>query len=903
MHIILSLWFDRGSYPDALHQNEATIGKVVIGFQGLIGILETNLGLTTPKASENIRIAEWQQVLSRLDTGSLPYSKSFKTDSWNTARELLRRRDGLIISGWDPNVHINGGKWIETLAKVERANVDKTPGFSDRVRTVMKVLQEETISLPIEKISIVDEDIELWEPWAIKLIDLLKDTGVEVEHYDNYMLEEKPQSDLSLLRAILFEKHPPKEAIGDRSILFIHAEQEIVAADFLASFLQQRNNERTVIIKGDGSLLLDEVLHRQGVAALGVDEHSKWRAVLQVLPLTIDTYWEPLRVERMLELLTIPTSPVPGKIRHRLAQAMSEFPGIGGEKWKEALQAGIESYKEEWRNEGIDEKEYTNRLKKLEKRINLWIDHDYYDPLEGMPVKKLIEICHHVAEWARSLYHTNDDVMYMEAAKVADELIEGVMSLGVEKVSSLQIARILDSIIGAGTTLTSYKEEAANWAVVQHPGQIWDEADTIIWWGFHHHDVGATTRTWTKKERSWLIEQGIELPKEEIYRKREALAWHRAIKFAKKRLIFIAPTKAKGEEVAVHPLWDEVRYAIANEYTTVNKLMFDATVLRKEENVNLFSNHTLVRTEKTIQSLPEPKVHWYVPENTIQLREKESATSLESLIGCPLQWTFKYVASIRPGNIISLPHESIMLGNLGHAILESLIVEKPTWEQSELTVRIDQLFDDLTPKLAAPLLEPQNRIKANQTKMNLQKSLQRFFRVLQELNITIEATEIEMAKKWDDHVQFQSRLDLVLKTSTGNKMLIDAKWSNNANRYRERLEKLSVQLALYHWLLVDDEDKEFPVAYFMLRSGEFFSNEHEDLPPEFHVDGPSLKEAYETIRTAVADVLEKMQEGTVVASGVLKKLEMTDETFTAVIDPPCDFCEYKRLCQERSVVK
>ena len=46
MHIILGYELDTGSYPDALGNDEARQGVVVLGPAGLVGVLETRLGLT-----------------------------------------------------------------------------------------------------------------------------------------------------------------------------------------------------------------------------------------------------------------------------------------------------------------------------------------------------------------------------------------------------------------------------------------------------------------------------------------------------------------------------------------------------------------------------------------------------------------------------------------------------------------------------------------------------------------------------------------------------------------------------------------------------------------------------------------------------------------------------------------
>ncbi|QGG48009.1 hypothetical protein [Heliorestis convoluta] len=457
MHIILGHWLDSVAYPDALGYRDASVGTFVTGFKGFIGVLETQLGLTSPKVSENLRIAEWQALIRQHDTGNMPFSKSFETDSWNTAKELLRRRDELVLAGWDPTIHVGGGIWIDTLAQLERANKDGKKGFPDRVRALLATLQKED-HLPIDRITIVDKDETLWDPWSISLINEVKRLGVKVLKEDvlKEKEEEKPLSDLSLLQKILAGEAPTGEARGDGSLLLIRSEQEWDGADFLTSWLQEKGSEKTILIKGNGSLFLDEYLHRRGLPAPGVDGLSKWRSVLQVLPLTIDTYWKPLRIERVMELLTIPSSPVPGRIRYKLARVLADTPGIGGPQWVQALEDGTKEYEELWLSQELEPSEIQKRRKSLDEKLTLWINHDYYDVHEGIPLEKLIQICQKVSQWAMNQSLFTNESIYHHVMEYAKEVIEGVKTLGENSVSRLQVTRILDSVMGEGSRLSDY---------------------------------------------------------------------------------------------------------------------------------------------------------------------------------------------------------------------------------------------------------------------------------------------------------------------------------------------------------------------------------------------------------------------------------------------------------------
>lgn len=900
MKIILGFWLDSASYPDALRGQEASAGTVVTGFNGLLGILETQLGLTIPKQSENLRIAEWQELLRKHDNGTRLFSQSYQTDSWNTAKELLRRRDELVLAGWDPTKHTGGSKWLELLGELEQSNQNRTWGLSDRVRALLAKL-DETVQVHIETITIVDEDETLWDPWCMQLIEKLKRHGVElVKAPVEKENQEEQATDLSLLKNVLAGESLSQEAKGDGSLLLVRSEQEWDAADFLTSWLQEHGTEQTVIIKDEGSLLLDELLHRRGVAGAGAEGASKWRAVLQVLPLTIDTYWNPIRVERMMELVTIPTSPIPGRIRYRLATALANHPGIGGPVWTEAIEQGLRHYEEAWVEEGLDDQEKKKRRKKLEEKLDLWVRHEYYDPNEGIPLETFVHICQKVSQWAASNYQRTHDPIFAQAIKHAQEVLDGVRTLGVTSVTQLQVGRIMDSVLGEGAKLSHYGEEAAKWQVVNHPGQIWGQADTILWWGFLKNRSGPSIRTWTSKERVWLKKQGVFLTEEDVRRRREAASWQRAIRFANRKLILFAPAKVKGEEIPIHPLWDEIRYAVVKDHHTEKKITLDPVEFRKQPSVSLFEEQ-FERVGLNKRNIPEPIRTWQVPEKVVLPREEESATSFESLIGCPVKWTFRYAAKVKPASALSIPHESLMLGNLGHVILEHLITEKSSWSEQEVQLKAGELFDELMPKLAAPLLEPKNSILRNETRRHLQTSLQQFFKVLDQAGVQIQHTELDLQKPWSEGVEFKGRLDLVGETRTGKKILFDAKWSRKPSNYKERLEKVSIQLTLYHWLLSDHEDEELPVAYFMLRSGHFYSLPHEDFPEDYHVPGPSLLENHGKVRKSVEDVWVQLQQGAIIAPGVPSSDAEEAGSFASIIDPPCMFCEYQNLCGVRRV--
>lgn len=897
MEIILGYWLDSTKYPDELTGETASIGKVITGFHGLVNILEIQLGQNFPVTAESTRIAEWQATITQLDNGQKPYSKSFQTDSWNTAHELKNRRDELVLAGWNPEIHHGGGKWIEALAEIERANVEKSKGFADRVRTLFDLLKQQHLPLSIQKISIVDEDESLWDNWAIELVELLKQNGVPFEKLSLQMpdIPTQPMTDLQKIKAALYDSSQDVsnyELAMDGSFIIVQSEQEWDAADYLISWLQQHPHEKTVLINNANNLLLTELFHRRGLPTSEVNEYSKWRSVLQVLPLTIETYWKPIRVDRMMELLTLPASPIPKKLCNKLAKVLSEEPGIGGEKWNEAIESATKELEEQWIEEGLDTRKLNKRKADLQEKIDLWITHDYYDPIEGIPCDILETICRKVGSWAFARNNFQPNSIFAQAYTYANELINGLKALNVEKINQLQLANILDSILGDGANLDGYKEESTDWTTVQQPGSVWGEVNSLLWWGFVQN-TSPNLKKWSDAELQFLQSHDIHFTSPEQVRRRESISWHHALRFAKEKVILFVPSKICGSDVKAHPFLDEIRFALSKMQTEERQLTVDPAVLRKEEIVHI-ADSKFSRVPLTNKEIPGPIRQWKIPQQKVELREKESATSFESILSCPLQWTLKYGANIRPGNMLSLPNESIMLGNLGHAILEQLINDQAFSSGVDIGQLTGELFDEFVPKMAAMLLLAENQSLLRKVRRDLQKSMIQFEKFLENSGITITETEEVYTKEWHDGVQFEGRLDLVGRTKSGRTVLFDAKWSRRPSNYKVRLQDGSIQLALYHWLLSTSDEDFIPVAYFMLSSGDFFTVEDDEIPEQYHVDSFPMQDTLQTVQNELTNVTAALTNGIAEATGI-----EVDGIEEPIFKPVCSFCEYQDLCGVR----
>ncbi len=185
MNIILGHELDTGSYPDALGDKEATQGNIVVGPAGLIGILETRLGLSKARPHEAVRIGHYLKIMREVDDDARFYSRSLKADAWSTAKTVLGWRDELKISGWNGQTPVGVSERLTTIGELEkRFQNDLIEGMSDRVQALLAALNPSD-KLDIEKIQIV-ESRKSW-PRCWKLVfDSLDKCNVQVLFFTFY---------------------------------------------------------------------------------------------------------------------------------------------------------------------------------------------------------------------------------------------------------------------------------------------------------------------------------------------------------------------------------------------------------------------------------------------------------------------------------------------------------------------------------------------------------------------------------------------------------------------------------------------------------------------------------------------------------------------------------------------
>jgi len=906
MDIVIGYDFDTGAYPDALSKQgtpaaqDAASGKAVLGPAGLLSVLETRLGLRGPKKHPAVRVGQYLDSLKAADDGNRFYSMSFATDAWSTARELLTWRDQLVMAGWDKTVIPDAPRRLADLSAVEAEAANRlSPGWGERLRAVCERLRNAPTG--IDRVFISEPEKYWPQPWQ-KLFLSMAAANIDCTFAGtpfSGIPSVQAAGDLGRLQECLGRGTRDSQPLaGDGSLMLVVGQTEADAAEALAEWLasDEASNTEVVLMKSMGSRLLDESLHRMGLPRLGTDSRSRWRAALQMLLLAIENAWNPVNPHLLLEILTLPYSPVPKRAGWYFVQSLKDRPGIGGASWQEARAQAVADEQKRLEKEGLPPKKAARKLKDFKENLDFWLDRKRFDPDEGIPIEAALKICARVARLATVKGGHEGNPFLLQAMDQAMEMEEAIKASNLERITRPQLNRMVDEVFQFSGTAPGSEPEVSPWHTVKTPGQVWGPADTIIWWGFVDSPGCHTPHTWTLSEKKALAAAGVYIEEPKEKRLREAMLWQRPVMMAQKRLLLVTHRSEAAEATSRHPLWEEIKQAVLPGAADEQRVMLDAGMLRSRSEIPFGAareTRVVKRIKKAPLDLPAPVSAWAIPPNEVVFRDAESASSLEKLVNCPLAWVLTYHAGIRKGALLSLPQDLRLAGILAHAVAEKLLNETAHLEPSETRAKAQAIYDQLLPQIAAEWLQPGLAVERQRYRDNIADAASALVRLLYDSSLKVDGTEKSFSRV-DDRmgIRVNGILDLVVKNPAGATIVMDLKWAMTSKHRREEIRNGdATQLATYAWLLGDNDAAPPTAGYYMLVQKELLALDVSHFPGQSATDGPSLTAVWDSIVANSTNNMKVLQSGVARAPGV--------EADSKGGSKACRFCEYGMLCGVR----
>lgn len=814
----------------------------------LLDWIEGQLGMNGPKAPWTDRVIVYHQALRRATNAV--FAQSFQADPWATASHLLKRRDALLLAGWDPSQR-TAVRIVDDLACLEP--IVEPPGVPDRIQACLEALAT-GLRLPDHGV-VIDEIIEEWPPlWQ----RLLRELSVEVIPRP----EIRGRGALRVIQTNLVDNEED-EATVDPSLTAIQASSRHAAVGLVSRLLRER--KATVCTPDPGlGLMLDAALHADGQPTVGALRESRGQPVHQVLPLVMELLWEPVNPYVLLDLLLLPVGPLRA-YAYKLTRALEEQPGYGSDAWNNAIEA-IRADDEEGK--------HTQRLKK-------WLEHERIAVGETVPTSLVEARCGLVAQWAagraqhEGKRNAPDEILIAalrSAASQARALGNLVLQLGAT-ISEAQLKRLLDEVRGQARIDIPHETQANGSGIVASLADVPD-TDLLIWLA-----PNATQRPghgFTPREVRQLADQGILL---DVGDRRSAEI--KGLARAEGLLVVEVP-----DEKPKDPLWLQIHGALLISGRRGDALPHLEDILR--ELIPTRSVHPV--------NFPMERVAWDKAA-PVPLPEHTSASALEDQLSCPLRWTLRHALNLRYGAISSIPEDFRLKGLLAHTLMECVFSpgEPPSPEQAEQRMR--DAFDELLPRNAAPLAIPRKIQERNRLRGELAASARQFATILTEGGYRIVGMEVPVEGEVDG-VPLAGRIDCVI-ADDNEEAIVDLKLAGA--RFENLIEEgRALQLATYAHSRGARSG-----GYFILAKGSLFTPSAAPVRggPRT-IEGPDLGETWERLEQALRNASPWMMEGPVVARPLQDPAAWEHGTNVALDAEAaehvlCKYCDYDILCGRR----
>jgi hypothetical protein len=798
--------------PDAL-------GRVTVGPNGLLALLETQLGIPSNDISFTTRLIQYLGCIDQVNHPQAFYHASYQADPFSVARTLLQWRDQWYLAGWMGRFSQEVPARLSDMAAIEQL-AGKAVDFcqGQRLQRVMALLPDNPVA--IGSITLRDTLTDFPPLWQA----LINAVDTPVTPHSPPAPQGVANSDLQKLQHHLLQDTQEKIHLrGDGTVIAIHADSPPESTPLIALLTQTWLNESpgssiALLAESRGDLF-DDTLELINSPRLGFSSLSPWRPVFQVLPLACELLWEPLNPTALFQFLSHPVGPIPARIRSTLAQTVANTPGIGSQAWKEAIATCLE-------------KEDESKRQKLKQTLCYWLESPRFSPHSGVDCEILSERAQQVANWLQRAREASDDParksLYNIALNQAEEFVNAITRLqvhGRDMLTQDNVRRLIEDVRGTGAPITDRSAEIAPGQPrvlrAEHAGAFnasTDGAiDNVIWWDCQANDR-VQRWPWSRSERSALATNGVHLHTEDEQLNWLGKAWLRPVLTAKERCIFILHDDTDRH----HPIWDQI--------VSISEGLPALEIASNGTATELGAAHSPLPAH----SLP-PKVRWWqLPDSlTLPSRETESFSSLDTYIHSPYQWLLRYAARIRPGSIASVSDGNQLKGNLAHRLFEIFFNTHPAITRIVLgTIDdwVDTHITDLLQQEGALLLAPGRQAECERFISQVQNALTALVEHLQSASVVKVQMELGQEGQYPGGKLIGS-IDILATRADGVESVIDLKWGGRKYRRDALLANNYLQLATYAQLRRNNGADQSPaLSYYIVMDSHMLSLSHEFFP-------------------------------------------------------------------------
>lgn len=854
-----------------------TLNEQILSPSRLISYLELHLGLLKPEKPQFVRDQEWMNTVEKNKSGKF-FESSFEVDPIGTCRHLLQLRDELKLAGWDGKA-IEGFKKVSDLFAIN-AEFSNESGLPERIRLVIEVLNsvEKKIVNNIQLINDPEFTTPLWK----ELFSALEKNGTSVSFYEHQFINsDRPDLQSAKEAFSAISAALPKE---DGSLEIFVSDGVRESADQLARYLSTKNQEEfknIVLISNDRYRpILANSFAKFNIPFSG-DSSAKSlsRPSVQILLLALGLVWSPKDPKVALALLLHPSSPLPKWISGRLTRALERLPAVGSADWQKEIKKIIEYLeKKETPKKDID--------KHLE-RINKWFSIQITGVENEVEKSHLISICNMVGDWARK--RSSSDESLLQTSSICSYLKAFLENWNSETVNKEVFRKILRETIDQGNIYQEKAPFGLGPIMVSSPAEVLFEASEIIWWDANSSSINTSSRSyWSLKERRLLQENGIAIIDPQYSSELHAQKWQNPIGYAKDKVAFFTFSKKDdGEKDYLHPVFNQILNP--NEID----LWLSTVSINPGQTDNALTNSFMASLNVTMETDKpefelEPVLNWDLSKSDLGLRDWESPSSLEILMGCPLSYLLKYHSSLSGSYIPNIHDIWKLIGTLNHKVLELVFSKGKPPTVDEAKSKVKEKLEELVPEMVPELLLPRYSLIYKSVQSKLENAAITYTSFLHENGLEIMETEATKEKQLLEDLKISGQVDQLLSKDGEPASVIDFKiklW----NSFRDKIKNgTSIQLAIYSWL---HKSSTWPdIGYFGVDKSKLIVAGKYTESADPIEDAPLPSEVIDNLIGLIKQRKDEFKKGEVQARGLV------DEEEQGNFKAPCHFCDYDGIC-------
>jgi hypothetical protein len=849
LKITFDLALDGAGWPGPLHGAAFVYGETWVGPMGLLGLLETRLGLGGRFDGSLQRACRLARDLRAQSDSSSYWRRSFEVDPVATCLRLLRDRDQLRMWGW------SGQAVSPRLAALHAATETASPGIPDRLRAVERELGRDRTghSLGIDQVATHTRLADLPPAWTA-IFSSMRRAGVAVEER---RLEIAPA--LGDLAAARVAKYQP---VGDGRLCLLRRQGPLDLADEIAASIAACDSLEGIVIIGADSVL-EQALVRHGLPRSGVS--ATVPASSRLLALVLEAAFHPMEMEDLHALLTIDPGPVPRAVASSLIGALRKSPGRRSPDWQKALAVGLGRLDEPAR-EGVE-----RRVGDLLMPV---CGRD--EALSGAALRSRLDA---LSDWARRRAPHAPSLLVL-LGQIAS-LLEAVGLLGEQAFSRQVLRRLCDDL---GEVSWSRSSSQVGLAHVARPGAILGPARSIVWWNFSRETALRPERLLlTRAERDGLRTAGAAPPDPSRAMSIEVESWRRPLTQAMQSLVLAcAHTNESGGSNHPHPLWDDLTASLAD--------FGSARTLEHARMLHLAP----ARSALSPLRAPVKPIATAMVASPLSLRDPSSPTSIQQLLGCSMAWALNYHAHLHVGLAAPLPHPAPPLfGSLAHHILAK-VLNGPVQEPETVAAQVETLFDSESTQICEALALPQHQADRAMLRRTIVDSARELVRLAAQHGVRTMMTEVPRTMGTPGQT-ISGRLDLVWEAPP---VVIDLKWGKRT--YVDEMETgTAIQIAAY--AAMSEIDGQRPeTAYFVLLTQQLLAEPGGRLAAGATMTGAhTSSEVWSAALSSMQIRRDELAAGRLEAPGALGASAVQVEpgvSPTLRLAPPCRYCDFGALC-------